>query len=286
MPTNHIDLHTHTTASDGTHSPAEQMELAVKAGLTHIAITDHDTTSGIHEAAAAAESLPVTLIPGIEVSTSIHDTEVHMVGLYVDPDDEMLDETLRPYRVGRQQKNERTAAALRSLGFPVTVDAVREEQGNGTLNRANFARWLVAHGHVPSVKEAFKRYLNPGRPAYVFRTYPDPADVISAIHHASGLAILAHPLLYGFTHDQVRDYAKELRDMGMDGIEVYYARSMGEVPFVSDIAKELDLVPSGGSDFHGHEVKPDIDLGSGLGDLYIPEEVLTEQRDRLQELRA
>lgn len=284
MPTNRIDLHTHTTASDGTHSPSEQMALAAKVGLTHVAITDHDTTSGIREAAEAAKGLPVSLIPGIEISTSIHGTEVHMVGLYVDPDAKALEETLRPCHESRRLKSERTAAALRALGFPVTVEAVRAEQGNGTLNRASFARWLMSHGYVGTVKEAFKRYLNPGRPAYVTRSYPDPADVTSSIHQAGGLAILAHPLLYGLTHRQVMDYAAELKGMGMDGIEVYYARSMGDIPFVSHIAKDLDLVPSGGSDFHGREVKPDIELGRGLGDLYVPEGVLEEQAERLASL--
>ena len=272
-----IDLHTHSTASDGSCTPTEVMEAAVNAGLAAVALTDHDTMQGVPEAMEAAEKLDIECIPGIELSAVYGDREVHIVGLFLDPRDSVLAKRLDSFRQIRKQRNLRMIEKMQAAGVDITMEKVRDLEGDAVITRANLARYLVHVGYAVSIKEVFDKYLSPGLPFYVPKTGVTPEDAVRAIRDG-GTAILAHPLLYDFTPAQLDTCIELLKNYGLQGIETYYSTySPADERNMKRLADRHGLLWSGGSDFHG-SVKPHIQIGKGMGHLVIPYDILDKLR--------
>ena len=263
-----VDLHAHSTTSDGSLGPAELIAQADSAGLAAIALTDHDTVDGIGEAREAAASCPdLRFAAGIEISAEPPQGTLHIVGLGVDENADSLVAMMDTLQRGRRERNPRIVANLNELGMALTmedVSAVASESGGGDdiISRVHIAEALRRAGHVRDRQEAFDKYLATGQAAYVGRTRLSPADSIAAIHGAGGIAILAHPPQLRYENDaQLEHILRNLLDAGLDGIEVYCSDATEQqTRHYFDLAKQFELVTSGGSDFHG-SAKPDVSLG-------------------------
>lgn len=283
-----VDLHVHSTESDGTLTPEELVLAAKEAGLSAFALTDHDTVSGIQKAAPVAEKCGIELIAGIELSTEYkipttktQSKEIHIVGLYINPTHPKLLAQTKAFQDCRNQRNEKMIEALRQEGFDITMEALVAENKDSVITRANIARYLYQHGAIKSVKEAFDKYIGDGCKCYVGRFKVTPMEAIKLIHEAGGIAILAHPLLYHMSAITLQSLIDDLKMVGLDGIEAIYSTyTTGEEQLVKKIASENHLLISGGSDFHG-ENKPSIHLGVGRGQLYIPYSVLENIKNSL-----
>ena len=253
-----IDLHTHTSYSDGTDSPAALIRRAYQASLRIVAVTDHDCTDGLVEAEAAAADCPgLEVIAGIELSCEHAGQEVHVLGYYLDLTDPVLQRRLAELRQDRLTRADRIVEKLGGLGIPLDPDRVRAIAGTGSLGRPHIARALVEVGRARSVDEAFRLYLGEGRPAYVEHAKLTVPEVIAFIRSAGGAASIAHPL--GLTDlPELLDLA---RAAGLAGLEAYYGRYRGDqVEELVKLAEAHDLVPTGGSDYHGAN-KEGVDLG-------------------------
>jgi len=246
------DLHTHTTASDGLHSPAANVRMAKEAGLAAIGISDHDTVSGVAEALAEGDRIGVEVVPGVEISTVARDQDIHVLGYYIDVADAVFLERLKQLRDTRDQRNAMMLAKLRELGMPITLDDVMAsvkatKSGDDTIGRPHIADALVRRGYVPSVEEAFRTLLGKGGAAYVNPPRIHPATAIEWIHDAGGVAVLAHPGLYG--EDTL---IPELIDAGLDGIEAHHSdHAPEEEAKYAELAIANGLIVTAGSDFHG-----------------------------------
>lgn len=286
-----IDLHVHSTESDGTLLPEELIVEAQKAGLSAIALTDHDTFSGVAKAQPAANACGIELIPGIEFSTEYTSAfgkatskEIHIVGLYIDTSNTLLLEKTQEFRICRDNRNEKIVEALQKEGFDITMEALKAENSDSVITRANIARFLFRRGYIKTIREAFDKYIGDGCPCYVGRFKVTPMEAVSIIKQAGGIAILAHPLLYHMSTVNLQELITELKDAGLDGIEaIYSTHTVGEEQFVKKIAAQNGLLISGGSDFHGSN-KPAIQLGRGMGHLYVPYSVLDAIKARHQSL--
>ena len=279
-----VDLHVHSTESDGTFTPTEVIAEAKNAGLSAIALTDHDTATGIRKAMGAAKEAGIELIPGIELSTAYtfpgkkQEKEIHIVGLYINPDDPELLKMTAEFRECRDKRNEKMIAALQEEGFPITMEALLAANPDSVITRANIARFLYEHGWIKSVSEAFDKYIGDGCRCYVGRFKVSPMEAVSLIKKTGGIAILAHPLLYHLGVEQLQLLIDDLKAVGLDGIEAIYSTyTTGEEQLVKRIAKENKLLISGGSDFHGAN-KPYIHLGTGKGTMAVPHEFLEAMR--------
>lgn len=269
-----IDLHVHSTESDGTLTPEDLVAEAKKAGLAAFALTDHDTCQGVCKAMPLAASAGIELIPGIELSTDYHGKEVHIVGLYIDIENEQLLKKTAEYRKCRSERNALMVEALRKEGLSITMEELVAENLDCVITRANIARFLYEHGQIKSVREAFDRYIGDHCKCYVGRLKVASTDAVRLIKEAGGTAILAHPLLYGLSNTNLQKMIDELKPVGLDGLEAIYSTyTTGEEQQMKRLARENGLLISGGSDFHGSN-KPDIALGRGRGHLYIPYSVL------------
>ena len=268
-----VDLHTHSNISDGSLSPEELIHRDIDLSISAIALTDHDTIDGISRAKAAAKE-QIEFIPGIELSAFYKDREVHIVGLYINIENEAFYDSISKVALVRDQRNLLMIKNMADHGIDITPEKMFESEGSGILTRANFANYLKNHGYVSSTNEAFKKYLDKGRPFYIPRQQLSPKDAIHMIQLAGGVPILAHPLLYKFTMEQLRQCLRDLKELGLVGMEAYYSRNTGtDTPRMKTLADEFGLIYSGGSDFHG-KYKPDIELGIGTGHLRVPYEVL------------
>lgn len=276
-----VDLHVHSTESDGTLSPKEVVLAAKEAGLSAFALTDHDTASGIAKAAFVAEECGIELVPGIELSTEYQlpsadhtGKEVHIVGLYIDAGNQKLQEKTKAFRDCRDTRNEQMVEALRKEGFSITMKDLLAENPDSVITRANIARYLYNHGEIKSIQEAFEKYIGDGCKCYVGRFKITPMDAVELIHEAGGIAILAHPLLYHLSSVNLQHLIDDLKTVGLEGIEAIYSTyTTGEEQLVKKLAAQNELLISGGSDFHGAN-KPAIQLGRGRGHLYVPYSVL------------
>ena len=269
-----VDLHVHSTESDGTLTPEDLVAEAKKAGLAAFALTDHDTCHGVGKAMPLAASAGIELIPGIELSTDYHGKEVHIVGLYIDIENEQLLKKTAEYRKCRSERNALMVEALRKEGLSITREELVAENPDCVITRANIARFLYEHGQIKSVREAFDRYIGDHCKCYVGRLKVASTDAVRLIKEAGGTAILAHPLLYGLSNTNLQKMIDELKPVGLDGLEAIYSTyTTGEEQQMKRLARENGLLISGGSDFHGSN-KPDIALGRGRGHLYIPYSVL------------
>lgn len=278
-----VDLHVHSTESDGTLTPEEVVLAAKEAGLSAFALTDHDTASGIAKAAPLAAEYEIELIPGIELSTSYEvptvkkqTKEIHIVGLYIDPNHPTLRAKTKEFRECRDLRNEKIVDALQQEGFDITMKGLINDNPDSVITRANIARYLYQHGQIKSVKEAFDKYIGDGCKCYVGRFKVSPMEAVELIHEAGGIAILAHPILYHMSTISLQRLIDDLKSVGLDGIEAIYSTyTTGEEQLIKKIAHENNLLISGGSDFHGAN-KPLIHLGTGKGHLYIPYSILED----------
>ena len=271
-----IDLHVHFTFSDGTNTPQELVSLAIKIGLSAMALTDHDTCEGVPFARDAAKGTPLKVIPGIELSTEYHHTEVHIVGLNIDPDNRELLEATREFRHKREHRNELMIELLRQQGFSITMEELIADNPDAVITRANIARFLVDHGEIGSVNHAFERYLGDDCSCYVPREKIPPARACTLIQQAGGIPILAHPVLYHMKKAQLEQLIQELIPYGLKGMEVYYSTyDRGQTKDMKTLADEYGLVATGGSDYHGDN-KPYSHLGTGKNNLNIPDSVLSK----------
>ncbi len=271
-----VDLHMHSTASDGAAAPAAVVEAAHAAGLSVIALTDHDTLAGLDEARAAGDRLGVRVIAGVELSAIEDDREVHVLGLHLS-ELEALERTLGDFREARRARAERIVEVLNALGVAVTLDAVLEQAGGGAIGRPHVARALVANGWAADFRDAFDRYLGAGRPAFVPKARVSVPDAIALIHDAGGLAVLAHP-----GPDGTRQWVESLLPHGLDGLEVRHpGHSPNDTTRLGALVEHFRLVPSGGSDWHGA-----AEGHRALGGMRVPHEWLERQEARLRERHA
>ena len=265
-----IDLHVHTTASDGTMCPRDVVSLAAMLGLKAIALTDHDTMAGLQEAGEAGELLGVSIVPGIEISSDYKGKEVHILGYFLDPDKPALQEYLQWVRDSRRQRNEKMIEKLQKKGFDITLEGLEQENPGATIGRPHMARRLMELGAVTSVKEAFRRYLDRGRSCFVPREFIPFEKGARLIRDCGGVAVLAHPLQYGFDRTTLDGLVKDAAAAKFTGIEILYpGYTQNDMNKLYDLAEKYGLLPPGGSDFHG-ENKPGIQLGTGDGSLSVP----------------
>ncbi|MDR5708997.1 MAG: PHP domain-containing protein [Armatimonadota bacterium] len=260
-----IDLHTHTTASDGLMSPRGLVHAARRAGVGVLGVTDHDTVDGIPEALEAAHGLDVTIIPGVELSVEEGEEELHLLGYFVDFRAGWFRDLLEELRASRVNRIREMIHRLNRLGLPISFEEVAR-LGQGAVGRAHVARALVAAGFVRTHAEAFERYIGRGKPAWVPRNTLSLEGAIGAIREAGGLAVLAHP---GRSSALARVAA--LQAAGLEGIEVYHPEhTPHQMARLLALARELGLLVTGGSDYHGDGVG----TGAGLGGQYVPPEVV------------
>ncbi len=268
---NTVDLHCHTTASDGALTPTQLVERAARLALQVIAVTDHDSTEGVAEALTAGRRLGVEVIPGVEINTDVPGTEVHVLGYFVDHTDPHLRRELARLRDGRIGRAQRMAEKLAEMGAPVRFERILEIAGEGAVGRPHVAQALLEAGHVASFEQAFEQYIGRNSPAYVERLKFTPAEACALIRQAGGVPVLAHPVFfdrYGavkapFDLDAM---LPELIAAGLKGLEVYYpGYDVVTVAYLMAIARRYELLHTGGTDFHGVRAnEPD------LGGVYVP----------------
>lgn len=276
-----IDLHTHSTISDGSDPPGRIPELAALAGCSAVALTDHDNLGGLDEARRSAERVGVTLVPGCEVSCKPEGlaigSSIHVLVYFVEGEDGPLQDELRALRSDRLSRNRALVERLDDLGIHVDYDSlVADAGGEEGLGRPHFAHALVGLGVADDVNDAFDRWLGNGRPAYVPKGRLHPADVARLARGSGGVASLAHPLTLGLEPAQLESFARELSDAGFGGLEAVYSQySPEQRSELTRVALDAGLVPTGGSDYHG-TFKPGLSVGLGNGDLDVPEHALEE----------
>ncbi len=286
-----IDLHMHSTCSDGTDSPSELVKLALEKDLVAMAVTDHDTVSGVAEAMKAAEGKPIEVIPGVEISCEYvvppmagqpsRKKEIHILGYGMDINNKELLEVLDFASTERDNRNRKMAENFYNAGYTmITYDKLRERFGNINIARPHFATLLMEAGVVNSIKAAFAdgQLLAENSPLYVHRKYVTPEQGVKAILGAGGKPVLAHPMIYKFSVTELHRLIGELKEYGLQGIEALYSRNKGtDEAFVRKLAHEFNLFITGGTDFHGKN-KPDLEIGWGEGNLRVPAMLLSNLR--------
>ena len=264
-----IDLHLHTTHSDGSLRPSEVLALAKAADVSALAITDHDITTGIPEALATGAELGIEVIPGVEISSFDGKSELHILGYCLHWEDKEFNGRLALLRASRHRRNPLIIERLRAAGLDLTYEEVKALAGTEAVGRPHIAQVLMQKKYVTSAKEAFDRFLAEGKPAYVARELPAPAEAIRWIREAGGVAVLAHPTWIKETSESLRTCVTSLKEAGLGGVEVHYStHSKSQTASYLEMAQRLSLLVTGGSDFHGI-TKPDIEVGYGRGDLKV-----------------
>lgn len=277
---NLIDLHVHSTFSDGTFTPEELVAYALKKQLSAFALTDHDTFEGIPEVMSAAEKTPLEIIAGIEFSTDYLGIDVHIVGLDIDCHNPVFSTKVKEFRDSRLVRNLKMIDRLKEHGVDISIEQMQEKFGDAILTRGNFARYLLDCGYTASLEEAFEKYIGDHCPCFVPREKVTPMQAVELIYKTGGIPVLAHPILYRLGESGLCTLISSLKDAGLLGVEAMYStHSQKDENLVRCLAKRYGLLISGGSDFHGSN-KPHIDLGVGKGNLRIPYEILDELRER------
>jgi hypothetical protein len=271
-----IDLHTHSTFSDGTLTPEELVAAGAAAGLFALALTDHDTGAGLPRFLAAAAAAGLRGVPGVEISAEPPSGSMHVLGYFVDPAEPRLAAKLAWIREGRADRNREILANLEKLGLPLAMEEVSAFAGADVVARPHFARAMVARGYVRDTQAAFDRFLAKGQPAYAERERLPPEEAFAAIRGAGGVPVLAHPFTLKIGPDKLRTLLGGYRDAGLRGLEVIYPRhSQALRASYARLAVEFGLVATGGTDFHG-ALTPDLRLGAGYGDLDVPDSVIAQ----------
>lgn len=269
-----IDLHVHSDCSDGSLTPSELVREAKHRGVSAIALTDHDTVSGVQEALAASKEYGLLVIPGIELSAVYGSQDIHILGLNIDMGCSEFADRLMQYRQERHKRNEKMLDLMTAAGLPIEREAFYRRYPSSVITRAHFAEYLMEAGAVKSVKEAFDRYLNPGMPCYLPKKKISCKEAVSCILSGNGHPVLAHPMQYNLEPKKLETLLQELISCGLEGIEaVYTSHTEAQERYLRTLAKKYGLRISGGSDFHGSK-KPDIQIGTGRGHLYVHHDVL------------
>ncbi len=276
VPRGRVDLHTHSTASDGELSPAQLVQLAIERGLAVLALTDHDTTDGIDAAIRAARGTSLEVIPGVELSADVPQAEIHVLGYFLDWHSPRFQDMLVKFRDGRYGRAEKMTRKLAELGAPISFERVKEIAGDASIGRPHVAQALLEAGHVVSVTEAFDRYLNRNGPAYVERFRLTPEDATELILATGGVPVLAHPR-------EVTDYVLRMVRAGMAGLEVHYnGYDDATRSSLAHLARQYGLIATGGSDFHGLNKMAHM---SGLGQADVPPGVVAKLREKAKEIK-
>ena len=273
-----VDLHIHSTASDGRLSPAEVVRKSAEAGLTVIALADHDTVDGIVPALEAAKAFPrLKVMPCVEISTDVPEGEVHVLGYFIDYTHPELQATLRRMRNSRQERAQGMIAKLRNLGLPVEWERVQEIAGSGSMGRPHLAQAMLEKGYIASIKEAFTKYISWDGPAYVGREKMTPGEAAELILLANGLPVLAHPSTFNDPEAMII----ELKASGLVGIEAYYdGYTAKEISRLVNLADRYGLIITGGSDYHGLDASAETMIGGADVPIESAEQLiaLAEQR--------
>lgn len=279
----YIDLHVHSTVSDGTFTPTELVAEAKRCNLSAFALTDHDTVRGFEEAKKASEGSGVEVIPGVEISAAYKKKDIHILGLLIDPNYEPLKRSLDTALLERDQRNAKMAQNLAAGGLDIDIERLTAAFPPDTvLTRAHFAKFLLETKQIKSINEAFEHYLNADGPYYVPREYISPKNAIKLIKQAGGIPVLAHPLVYHLPEEELDALIARLKNAGLEGLEVFYSANTGfDEGIVRRYANKYNLIMTGGSDFHGAN-KPHISMGSGKGNLKIPYSVLENLKAALK----
>jgi len=274
-----IDLHIHTTASDGTFTPEQVISHAHQLKLKAIAITDHDTVAGSKEALRSGIPPSLGFLTGVEISSTPPpfypgSGSFHLLGYSIRLDDPKLNRTLAKLQQARKNRNPAIINRLNELGISITLDEVRKEAGEGQLGRPHIAQLLVKKRVVASIDAAFDQFLGTGKPAYVDKQRVECFKAIEIILDAGGVPVLAHPGLLDYKNEnQLDELIGKLKKAGIQGVEVYYSgHTPDQTLLYAELAKRHDLLMTGGSDFHG-AIQPEIEMGSGQGDLIVPFEL-------------
>lgn len=281
---NLVDLHTHSTASDGTLSPAELVEHAHEKGIKAIALTDHDTVSGIKAALQKAEQInafsteAVEVVPGIEISCNYGSVEVHILGFFADYENAAFLEALEDIRKKRVERNQRMVALCNEHGMEITMQDLYHGNPATVVTRAHFARIMMEKGYVKSKAQAFEKYISPGRPLYLPKPVITPEKAMNMLNMAKAVPVLAHPYLYKMGDKKTEECIQYLKTLGLLGVEAYHSsNSAYDSAKLKEMAMRNGLVVTGGSDYHGGN-KPDIEIGCGRGGLRVHESLLEEVR--------
>lgn len=274
-----IDLHTHTTASDGSMTPEELVRHAKNRGLSAVAITDHDTVGGIAAGLAEGEAAGIEVIAGVEISVAFK-PEMHMLGYFSQAAYTNIKDTLDTLRKNREERNPKIIKKLNGLGFDISLEEVKKEALGDVVGRPHIAKVMVGKGYADSLEEVFDKYLASGRPAYFKKDKLTPREGIEEILKAGGVPVLAHPIFLGLDSVGLDHLLYELKDAGLKGMEVHYVENTEEdTRLLLELAQGHELLITGGSDFHGG-FKENIEIGAGRGNLKIPY-VLLEELKRL-----
>lgn len=278
---NQVDLHTHTTASDGQFAPGQLVQRACRLGLKVLGITDHDTVAGVAEAQAAGAACGVEVIPGVEINTDVPGAEVHVLGYFVDPAHGELNEQLARIREGRIGRAKKMAEVLTEMGAPIRFERILEIAGEGSVGRPHVAQALLEAGHISSYSEAFAKYIGRDSPAYVERMKFSPAEACALIRRAGGLPVFAHPVHFDRwgkikTRFDESGLLPDMLDAGLVGLEVYYTGyDAVTIEQLLSTARRYGLLATGGTDFHG--VRPNE---PDLGGVYVPMKVARKLKER------
>ncbi len=275
-----IDLHSHSVFSDGTNTPEELVALAEEAGLTALALTDHDTVDGLPRFMAAGKESPVETIPGIELSAEYAAAPLHLLGLCINPASGALQEMLAWIQEGRHDRNLQILEKLNALGYELTHDEIRKHSVDGIIGRPHFAAALMEKGHFKHKQHVFRQLLGKNKAAYADRRRLTPEACVEHLCAAGGVAVIAHPAQMRLSRSRLRRLVKKLKEHGLGGLEVYHpTHPPHQVRFLLSVCEDYDLVATGGSDFHG-DLAPDLRLGTGFGDLHVPDDVLEKLKAR------
>jgi predicted metal-dependent phosphoesterase TrpH len=254
-----VDLHVHSTASDGKYAPEEIVRKAAALGIRYLSLTDHDSVDGIASAVKAASAFPrLTFIPGVEVSTDVAEGEIHILGYFIDYHNQELSDALKRFRTSREGRARGMVDKLAGLGMAIDWKRVREIAGDGAIGRPHIAQAMLEKGYIDSFKEAFDKYIGRDGPAYVEREKMTPEEAVALVIRSGGLPVLAHP----FTVKNMEKWVAALKAVGLIGIEAYYKdNTPEETEATLKIADRFGLVATGGTDFHGIEDTGEVMMG-------------------------
>lgn len=270
----YIDMHVHSTFSDGMCTPEQLVQIAKEKGLKAFVLTDHDTVAGVEATIEAAKGSGVTVLPGIEVSAVYQGRDIHILGYDVDIYNKQFLERLAYYQKEREDRNDRMILLLAEHGFSISKQKIEARFPGAVMTRAHFARYLFDEGQIGSVKEAFEKYIGVGCPCYLPKKEITPEEAMSCIQLAGGHPVLAHPMLYHMEKKEIEVLVRYLISLGLEGIEAIYSNNSEEDErFVRQLAKKFGIYITGGSDFHGSN-KPAIQMGTGKNNIHVPEQLL------------
>lgn len=271
-----IDLHLHSTYSDGTMTPEELINSAAQIGLTGLAVTDHDTIAGTEEAMAAGSNVNIEVVSGLEISSEYRGLNIHLLAYDFDWNNRKLAAVLQRLQESRADRNRKILEKLNKIGITINLEELAAESVSGVTGRPHFAKLLVKQGVVKTVDQAFEHYLKTGRYAYVPRYLLTIDEAINVIHHAGGVAVLAHPLHMNCSRSELPGIIRELKSAGLDGLETYYPTQNGRVGRqLKKLAEQFQLLQTGGSDYHG-AVRSNTHMAGATSKFQVPDSLLAD----------